>query len=293
MIRELPRGPFGAYLHRHYLSEKTGALPKFSMGCGAIFMIHRVHRLDADPVSQGVIPETDPQLLREMINLVSAKGLEVISLSEMRAALESRPHNGRFVCFTFDGAYKTICDVVLPMFAERGMPFAVYAATDYLGTGNLPWWLSLEALVESCERLSLTFGEEQTDLRCRTADEKQAVFARLFRRLSRLDDDIRQLMLDGILKNTASTRLPSPSGRCCRRTNCAASPKTASSRSARCLAVGALSANSAMTSRGKRSNDRCTSSKRSPGRCRAIWPFPARRRCRFRPAMRRSLAISG
>jgi peptidoglycan/xylan/chitin deacetylase (PgdA/CDA1 family) len=171
------------------------------MGCGAIFMIHRVYPLNAGSASRGMIPETDPQLLREMINLVAAKGLDAVSLSEMRSRLESGPQDRPFVCFTFDGAYKTVRDIVLPMFAERGMPFAVYAATDYLGNHELPWWLALQALVEGCERLSFALGGgEQADFRCRAADEKQAVFALLFRRLSRLDARVRQQMLDGILK---------------------------------------------------------------------------------------------
>ena len=87
LIRELPRGPFDAYLRAHYFTAQTGVLPRFSMGCGAIFMIQRVIPLDASLTARGAVAETDPLLLEEMFALVAAQGLDVVSLAEMRRRL--------------------------------------------------------------------------------------------------------------------------------------------------------------------------------------------------------------
>ena len=203
MIRELPRGPFDAYLRAHYFNEKTSVLPRFAMGCGAIFMIRRVRALEDTLTSRGVIAETDPLLLQEMIALVTAQSLDVVSLAEMRRRLVERDLDRRFVCFTFDGAYRAVRDVVFPFFKERGMPFAVYAGTDYLGNERIPWWLALEGLIQDCDRVSLQIGAEIVDCRCRSAGEKQEVYARLFRRLALLDRGARADLLEGVLKKHA------------------------------------------------------------------------------------------
>ena len=135
-------------------------LPRFAMGCGAIFMIQRVKPLDASLTARGAVAETDPLLLEEMVALVAARNLDVVSLAEMRRRLSERDLGTRFVAFTFDGAYRSILTNVLPLFEKRGMPFAVYAGSDFLGTGQTPWWMALEALFQSNERLSLDIDGE-------------------------------------------------------------------------------------------------------------------------------------
>lgn len=195
MIRDLPRGRFDAYLRTHYYSHKPSMLPRFSMGCGAIFMIQRVQPIDATTPSRGAIGETDPLLLEEMIALVAARGLDVVSPDEMRRRLVERDFSRRFILFSFDGAYRSILDTVLPLFEKRAMPFAVYAGSDYLGTGRMPWWLALEALVEGSERLAIEIGGEQAEHRCRSALEKQQVFAALFQRLGGMEPEARETLL--------------------------------------------------------------------------------------------------
>lgn len=200
VIRELPRGPFDSYLRANYYSHQLKSLPQFSMGCGAIFMIHRVRALDADLPSGNIVAETDPLLLEEMLALIAARGLDVVSLAEMRRRIVERDLERRFVCFTFDGAYRSILDKVVPLFEKRKMPFAVYAATDYLDSGLAPWWLTLEIMIERGERIWLDPDGGDAGLRCRSREEKQAIFARLYKRLSRLDRDVRRTLLDSAMK---------------------------------------------------------------------------------------------
>lgn len=195
VIRELPRGPFDAYLRAHY-SDRPSTLPRFSMGCGAIFMIERVRPLDTSLSPRGALAETDPLLLEEMITLVAARGLDVVSPGEMRRRLLERDLGRRFIVFSFDGAYRSILDTVLPLFERRAMPFAVYAGSDYLDCGRVPWWLALEALVEGNERVSIEIGEEKHDHRCRSSREKQDVYAQLFRSLAKQEPGKRQMQLE-------------------------------------------------------------------------------------------------
>ncbi len=110
MIRELPRGPFDAYLRAHYFTAGPSVQPRFAMGCGAIFMIQRVMSISASLTARGAVAETDPLLLEEMVALVAAQNLDVVSLAEMRRRLVEGELDRRFVTFTFDGAYRSILD---------------------------------------------------------------------------------------------------------------------------------------------------------------------------------------
>jgi peptidoglycan/xylan/chitin deacetylase (PgdA/CDA1 family) len=124
------------------------------MGAGAIFMIQRVRPHEESLTPGGTIAETDPRLLEEMVSLIAAQKLEAVSLDEMRRRLVEQDLESRFVCFTFDGAYRSVKDLVYPLFLKRGIPFAIYAATDYLDGSALPWWLALEVLVKESDKVT-------------------------------------------------------------------------------------------------------------------------------------------
>ncbi len=78
------------------------------MGCGAIFMIHRVSPPERCLTSGTPVSATDPGMLEEMVSLVVALKLDVISLAEMQRRLMAGDLSRRFVCFTFDGAYRSV-----------------------------------------------------------------------------------------------------------------------------------------------------------------------------------------
>lgn len=183
------------YLHAHF-NDRPGALPRFSMGCGAIFMIQRVAELETSLASRETAAETDPQLLQEMLSLISAQRLEVVSLAEMRRRLVERDLDRRFACFTFDGAYRSIAERIVPLFEKRGLPFAVYVAADYLDGRSMPWWLMLEALLHRADRLSLDIDGGREEVLARNAQEKRLAYPRLFRLLHSVDPTPRLALLE-------------------------------------------------------------------------------------------------
>jgi peptidoglycan/xylan/chitin deacetylase (PgdA/CDA1 family) len=174
------------YLHAH-LHDRPSALPRFSMGCGAIFMIQRVAELETSLASRETSIETDPMLLEETVSLIAAQKLEVVSLAEMRRRLVERDLERRFVCFTFDGAYRSVAARIVPLFEKRGLPLAVYVAADYLDGRSMPWRLLLEALLKGTEHVELEIGGEKEEMQVRRLQEKQLAYARLFRKLAALD----------------------------------------------------------------------------------------------------------
>lgn len=195
LIRELPRGPFGSYLRTHYQGEKPTGFSHFAMGCGAIFMLQHVRPVEQSFAPAGLIAETDPVLLNEMLALVIAQGLDVLSLAELRRRLEERDLQRRFVAFTFDGAYRSIIERVYPLFKKRSLPFCVYVGTDFLASRQLPWWIALETLIREIERVSLTVQDKSYKMTCRTKDEKASAYAALFRALQKMPSGERSAFL--------------------------------------------------------------------------------------------------
>jgi len=176
------------------------------MGCGAIFRIRRVQPIKESLTAHTPVTETDPHLLREMVSLVAAQKLEAVSLAEMRRRLVERDLKARFVCFTFDGAYRGIQDIVLPLFRKRGIPFAVYVASDYLDSGRLPWWLALSELISAGDRIVIELSGEAIDIRCKSLAEKQQATTKLFRRLTGVDRQSRIAIIDAALKQQGLTQ---------------------------------------------------------------------------------------
>ncbi len=205
MIRELPRGPYGAFLYANYFGDKSSYLPRFTMGQGAIFSIKCVKPLEASLVAPELVSETDPLMLEEMTALISALNLDVVSLDEMRRRLVQGDFKRRFVCFTFDGAYRSILDRVMPAFKARGMPFTVFVAADHLRRRTMPWWLSLEAILAGSGRIVLEIRGDRLDLRCLSVQEKKAGYAILFKKLAPLPAEERDALVERALKASAIT----------------------------------------------------------------------------------------
>lgn len=165
------------------------------MGCGAVFMLQHVRPVEKNFVPGGLIAETDPVLINEMLALVIAQGLDVLSLCELRRRLRDRDLQRRFVAFTFDGAYRSIIDRVYPVFKKRSMPFCVYVGTDFLEGRQLPWWMALEAIIRETERVSIRIDDDLHKVACRTKDEKSSAYSNLFRALLKLPSGDRSDLL--------------------------------------------------------------------------------------------------
>lgn len=206
MIRDLPRGPYGAFLHAHYFRDRSNILPRFSMGQGAIFSIQRVKSLEASLVPSGLLSETDPLMLEEMAALITALNLDVVSLAEMRRRLVQHDYKRRFVCFTFDGAYRSVIERVVPLFRARNMPFAVFVSAKHLTSPEMPWWLALESLIGGCNRIVTEIEGERIDIRCLTTQEKQQAYAVLFRLLIAVAPEERETLIDRAFKICAITK---------------------------------------------------------------------------------------
>jgi peptidoglycan/xylan/chitin deacetylase (PgdA/CDA1 family) len=97
----------------------------------------------------------------------------------MHRRLTQQNFSRRFACFTFDDGYRDNRDFALPAMREYDAPFTVYVANDFAnGSGHL-WWVALERVIASTERIDSMIGDTAVRLDTRTVEQKQGVPSRL------------------------------------------------------------------------------------------------------------------
>ena len=67
----------------------------------------------------------------------------------------------RFVCLTFDGAYKDLITSAYPVLAKHGVPFTVYVPTAFPDGLGEAWWLALEQVIARESRISLVMDRKE------------------------------------------------------------------------------------------------------------------------------------
>jgi peptidoglycan/xylan/chitin deacetylase (PgdA/CDA1 family) len=67
----------------------------------------------------------------------------------------------RFVCLTFDGAYKDLITSAYPVLTKHGAPFAVYVPTAFPDGVGEAWWLALEQVIAREARISLVVDRKE------------------------------------------------------------------------------------------------------------------------------------
>jgi len=127
---ELRRGATRGYLHARILRGRV------SGGRFTGVRILGYHRIAdaADPLA------VHPVRFRRQMELVRASGADVIALDAALDLLADGPVHGRYVCVTFDDAYRDNLEAAAPVLRSLDIPATIFVPTDVLdGTGGY-WW---------------------------------------------------------------------------------------------------------------------------------------------------------
>ncbi|MEJ2116797.1 MAG: polysaccharide deacetylase family protein [Alphaproteobacteria bacterium] len=195
MIRTLSLRPLNGYLNTHYFNSKPCRGGQFVMGCGAIFMIQRVRDAEASLTASSIAEETDTTLLREMLSLITLQKLDIIPLKDAPQRLAEGNYERRFVCFTFDGAYRSVLETVQPLFSSYKAPYTVYAGSDFLKRDRLPGWMALETLVRGVDRIVPMIDGLPLSIPNRTPQEKREAYQTIAEQLAPYDTEERTRIL--------------------------------------------------------------------------------------------------
>jgi len=124
-------------------------------GAGAILAFHRVRH--PEPSINFAVNRRNivsPDRFGELLDLLAAAGVEIVSLDEALTRLHS-PSAGRFVCLTFDDGYRDNHDVLLPIVRARRIPITVYVAPGLLDGSAPLWWYGLDTALSRVSNIRL------------------------------------------------------------------------------------------------------------------------------------------
>jgi peptidoglycan/xylan/chitin deacetylase (PgdA/CDA1 family) len=130
-------------------------------GAGAVLRFERVrprHSARFQPLRSR---EITPEFLDRTIRALRRWKFDIVAMDEVcrRAVTLAAPR--RFVCLTFDGAYKDLMASAYPVLSRHGVPFTVYVPTAFPDGLGEAWWLGLEAVIARESRVSLVMDREE------------------------------------------------------------------------------------------------------------------------------------
>ena len=200
MSRRTTRYVKAALSALHY-SGTGGLLAPVTGGLGAIFMLHQVGPETPNDFSPNRILKVTPDFLDLTIRQTMESGFDILSMDEIAARLTAPKRSDRpFAAFTLDDAYRDNLVHAAPVFRRYGVPYAIYAPTDYLdGHGDL-WWLSLEHAIAGLAHLDVQIDGQSVSLTCGTVAEKDAAYHDVYWRLRNIDETVARAIVAGLCR---------------------------------------------------------------------------------------------
>jgi peptidoglycan/xylan/chitin deacetylase (PgdA/CDA1 family) len=168
----------------------AGLLSPLTRGAGAILMLHQVSPGEPAEFEPNRILRITPEFLDQTIRQVLESGFDVLSLDEVASRLASGKSGRPFVVFTLDDAYKDNLVYAYPVFKKYGLPFTVYAPTDYIdGKGEL-WWLGLEQSLAAMPSAKIEMDGVKRVFPLTTAQEKTVAYDKIYWWLRSIDETV-------------------------------------------------------------------------------------------------------
>jgi peptidoglycan/xylan/chitin deacetylase (PgdA/CDA1 family) len=152
----------------------------FVGGVGAILALHHVRPPRPDRFQPNRLHEVTPQFLARLVRGLRRSGLEFVGLDEMYRRMVDGDFAKRFVCLTFDDAYRDTLRFAYPVLKDAGVPFAIYVPTSFPDRLGELWWLALEAVIARNNRIGLVIDGRDRKFDCRTVAEKQTLYHVLY-----------------------------------------------------------------------------------------------------------------
>jgi peptidoglycan/xylan/chitin deacetylase (PgdA/CDA1 family) len=143
---------YGTRLHK--------LLQPLSQGSGLILALHQVRpKQDEDDFHPNAILEVTPKFLDLTLSYLKQNNFDLVSLNEALKRLKEGQdaEQNRFAAITLDDGYQDNIDYALPVFEKHACPFTIYTPTDYIEGKGILWWLALEKIIASQNKVTFQF----------------------------------------------------------------------------------------------------------------------------------------
>jgi len=169
-----------------YFGGRAWLASRETGGAGAILKFERVRARRPGRFQPARSREITPRFLDRTIRALKRWNYDIVDLDEACRRAVTLPERRRFVCLTFDGAYKDLITTAYPVLSRHGVPFTVYVPTAFPDGVGEAWWLALETIIAKESRLALMIDRSERHFAIRTASEKYELYQFLSTRMRRL-----------------------------------------------------------------------------------------------------------
>ena len=180
---------FRAGLEALYFSGAHRVLRPLYSGVGAIFTLHHVRPRPKGRFQPNRLLEIEPRFLESVIVRLRRRGVDIVSLDEMRRRLVEQDFSRHFVTLTFDDGYRDNLEYALPILERHQAPFAMFVATSFPDRLGELWWVALERVVAATDRIVIEIGGEERFFYCERTAKKYEIYAQLYWWLRSLGDE--------------------------------------------------------------------------------------------------------
>jgi peptidoglycan/xylan/chitin deacetylase (PgdA/CDA1 family) len=159
-----------------YFSGRAWLKARQFGGAGAVLRFERVRPSRSGGFQPLKSQEITPRFLDRTIRALKRWKYDIVSMDEVcqRAVTLASPR--RFVCLTFDGAYKDLMTSAYPVLSGHGVPFTVYVPTGFPDRLVEAWWLGLEAVIAREHRLRLVIDRQERHFNIADTSEKYQAY---------------------------------------------------------------------------------------------------------------------
>ena len=145
-------------------------------GAGAILRFERVLSRRGGRFQPLKANEITPKFLDRTVRALKRWKYDFVTMDEACRRAVILPQQRRFVCLTFDGAYKDVARAVYPILVHHRVPFTVYVPTAFPDGVGAAWWLALERTIAKENRISLMIDRNERRFSTRTVTEKNETY---------------------------------------------------------------------------------------------------------------------
>jgi len=151
---------------------------------GMLLTFHHVNPNRIQAFAPNAHLAVHPDFLAEVIAMIRRRGVELITMDEVRSRIVNPRPGRRFAAITFDDGYRDNLQHAVPVLKRLDVPFTIYIASAMIdGTASL-WWEGVGALVRDNHTIETQMNGTTVVLDCSNPSCKQAAFVKLMRYLT-------------------------------------------------------------------------------------------------------------
>lgn len=152
---------------------------------GVVLMLHRVAEYNKSKLVPNEDLKVSPAFLQMTIDKYKKAGFAFLSLDEVYDVIMGKNKIEKpFVAFTLDDGYLDNYTTAYPIFKRNHVPFCIFVATDFPDKRAILWWISIENLILSNNKIQLSDG---TTYICETYKQKWDTFRLIREKILKLD----------------------------------------------------------------------------------------------------------